>query len=347
MVRDESGLTKIKSVFGNLVSDPIDTIDIFSRDKMPKGPDGKKLRPVTSGFTTGLSDDDRIMMAHKIGKVNDKDKSPNKVLHYLDTIDNNRYVDEYYDCEDRALWVMAHVRNRFVGEPIAVGSGKTKLGEGDPHPGEDHARIILWYIEDGKLEHLYWEPEPKQNGRPFGVVGELGQVKSIIAFPISPIGHKSDLSPFKELDYDPLNGQIIIFDSRRMIYKLRENSPRLGILDYLNNKIWENSCVELLSGVGHDKVALSKQNEDLGMWRDYDRALWAFVHTRRIFPGCPVGVAIGEPAQGEGGGSSYSVVLIFYYDDEDDIEHANLKYTYWDPRDEREIKNFDPKMAFM
>lgn len=72
------------------------------------------------------------------------------ILKFLGKLDYGTWVAEIHDCEDRALWGMAAIRNNpeFYGAPVGIAID------------ESHAVIIYW--TDGRTRK-YWDPATKSN----------------------------------------------------------------------------------------------------------------------------------------------------------------------------------------
>lgn len=271
------------------------------------GPDGL----TGTGFgTSGLDTDPSIGKPYDINV---------DLIPYLVKLDYSTYISDCYDCEDRAFWGMSHLRKRFPGCRVGVASGFAPAGH--PCADQEHAVIILWYEGAGGLEPAYFDPITK------GIIQPgLNNLASVIAFPVPVDAEPDTVKPL--VGMHRLDNEALLYDKERLLYPLRD--PKIGILDYIEKGICEKDCDEIAH---HDKdPSVSKRTfEDL--WTDYDRSLWSFVHVRRAFRGCPVGVAIGDYGT--------SALSIWYEDDS-----GNRKHMYLDPYSKTQI-NFSPKMIFM
>jgi len=333
MTLDESKLGDIKKVFEDepIVVDPIDTRTLTADSEMPIGIGGGNMETSAMG-TTGLNTDRKVMKTHTIDL--DPIQFPNipptnTVVGYLKSLDFDRYVEDFYDCEDIAFWGMAHARHRFPGCPIGVASGTAP--DGHPYAGQRHAVIIVFHSVGGKIQPgIFWEPRGP-SGQPIGKIDDLRALKSVVSFPIGAGKGPDTVPPLDTLER--LDDQVLLFDETRMIYPLQ------NVLDYLkkecSKRVGQFRCDE------NHKIFGPARDDFNGKWRHYDQALWAFAHVRRDFPGCPICVAIGDRVDGK----SFSVVVIWYC--EGDKEGADLKYMYWDPDPDVNKKvDFKPKMIF-
>lgn len=285
-----------------LIIDPIDTAGI------PDRPSG--ITSVRKG-TTGLD----INLAIPYLK--------DQLLDHLEKLDFGIYVKNYYDCEDRAFWGMAHLRRYFPGCPVGVA-----VGEADYLTSADkgHAIIVLWHEvnEGGKFVYkpVYWDPL-KTRGE---VTTSQFHIKSVLAFPIG-IGLRA-VEPLTSYNKS-LDKHMLIFDTERLIYDTRTGDhDKPGILEYLERKLYKGGpfkCVEIDKGAHGTSNIVAYRDK----WKNDDRALWAFVHVRRAYPGCSVGVAIGQPKVS---GGSTAVLAIW---------PKGGKPSYWDPK----LAEIDPKLA--
>ncbi|VVB66972.1 Uncharacterised protein [uncultured archaeon] len=255
-----------------------------------------------TGLNTGI-----IMHPYPIEIVEDE----------LKKLNYGKYIKEFYDCEDRAFWGVMHLRHKFPGVPVGVVSGQAVEGPVSEMADRSHAVILLWYRERGELKYVFWDPLPEHQG-------EIKFDPSIfITFPIG----KPEIPMVNPVptDYYRINNNTVVFDQRRMVYELRTEDKK-GLLDYLERGDHDTACKE-----SHE---IFNQPDFPENWRDYDKASWPFVHVRRAYPGCPVGVAIGNPVTGK----SYSSVILW---DKDSKLH------YWDPITKKEESKFKPRIAFV
>lgn len=244
----------------------------------------------------------------------EKDKGlPDSIFSYLYGLNHKNHVNVYYDCEDRAFWTMAHVRHRFPGFPIGMISGVAAEG-GPGLTGERHALNVLWWYDETVKSYVcsYWDPILDR------FVKGINQKKAVIGFPLG--AGRYDPIPN---NIDPLDNTLIAFDEKRLIYPLDGNG---GVSEYLENKTYENpgECKDPHNSI-YDKKSLDFQNR----WKRYDEALWTFVHVRRAYPGCPIGVAIGTID-----GKKVYVNIIWGSDGSGSIIHK-----YWNPAFEHDDKS--------
>jgi len=272
---DKAGKKEIMEMM-NPPIEPDDTMTALTR--LPGGVDISQ--PVGS---TGLHTDPRRIAKYNI----------NDLERYLVNIDFTKHIPNYYDCEDRAFWGIAHLRHAFPGCPVGVASGYALEGPVASQSDKAHAVIILWYIENDKFNYVFWDPLP-------GCQLEIKRFNSqiVIAFPMGlNQPSSSDPAPLRTVPVssrllpNPQGIPIVIFDDKRMIYKF--NTPdEKGLLDYLKKAKYENECVDFSEHTIRDPTAFYE--EPNRKWRHYDQALWAFAHVRRSYPGCPVGLAINR-----------------------------------------------------
>jgi hypothetical protein len=249
-------------------------------------------------------------------------RDPNKIMDYLDTLTYEPFSlgnipedQDAWDCEDRAYWGIAHVRFKYPGFPIGVAEGKNDKGQ-------DHAVIILWYQKDDKsLDYLYYDPtkqvpSKRRLGKNFGVPYR------ITAFPVAPKGQKEAVPPQLENDSkESIYGHHITLDDYWFIYPLRTKDKK-GILDFLEGGLYNTLCID------RNKHRTDNDGE-MRLWgTNTDYALWVLAHLRRHYPGCAVGVAIGQPV----GGKGKSVNVLWYR--EGDTEEGKISKKFWDPHPE-------------
>jgi hypothetical protein len=282
----------------------IQPIDIFDGDLRVK--DNPTLSLAGAG-ATGLNTASVVMQPYALEDVKKE----------LKKMDFGKYIKIFYDCEDRAFWGLAHLRHSFPGIPAGVVSGFAVEGPLADLPDKSHAVMILYYRERGKLNYIYWDPLPEYQG----------EVKfDPIIFVTFPIGIEGEPMPIPVPSYyHYINNDIVPFDQSRMVYELRRGDKK-GLLDYLERGDYDKGCKE-------SHKVLFNENEFNNLWRDYDRALWAFAHIRRAYPGCMAGIAVGTP----NGGRSFSTVILW---DKDLVNY------YYDPWTTKEVK-FTPKKVFV
>lgn len=321
MTLDQNDLRKITAEGIVPRETPIDTIKYpgegLPASSLPKtGPTSRMLRK--GNGTTGF--DGNFVRGTDI----------NLVTRFLDGLNFQPYVNEYYDCEDRAFWGTAHIRNKFIGYPVGVISGKCSAGETS---GEDHAMIILWQSIGNQYKPIYYSPLPLGN-RHEGVIPEsmyspskypFSEVKSIVSFPPGP----ASISPVDELEL--LDG-VLIYDENRMIYRSDT------VFNYLDNSLYKTGKTY---ACGEDHRPHNPADSGI-YWKNYDRCLWAFAHARRDFPGIPLGLAMGSHVDG----ISDSVLILWH--NSTNQENGDLVFKYWDPaRKPGLVSNFRPKMIFV
>lgn len=229
------------------------------------------------------------------------------VFSYLYGLNHKREAKTLYDCEDRAFWAMAHARHKFPGLPICVVSGIAMEG-GPGMTGVPHALIGLWWHKkNGGVDEYVCSFFDPMLGR---FVKGIKDIKAVIGFPID----SERWHPIPE-SIGSLDGKVIAFDEYRLIYPLDGEN---GISDYLINKRYEEpgNCKD-----PHDSIYDKKSPNFRNRWRDYDKALWEFVHLRHDYAGSPIGVAIGE----RGGIPAYEII-IWYID-----ESGRISHKYWSP----------------
>ena len=178
-----------------------------------------------TGFgTNGLDTDNSIGKSYDINV---------DLMPHLGRLNYSAYISEYYDCEDRAIWGMAHLRRRFPGCRVGVASGIAPPG----HPSfadKPHAVNVLWYYGNAGFEPLYFDPVAGRVNPP-----GLNNIASVIAF---PTGAGADtVTPL--VGMHRLNDETLLYDKERLIYPLRD--PNKGILDYLEQRVYDRECDEI------------------------------------------------------------------------------------------------------
>ena len=259
------------------------------------------------------------------------------VIDILESLHYGTYVPEFYDCEDRAFWGAAHVRNAIPGYPIGVISGKAAYMQ-----NQDHAIVMFFVKEDNKLKLVLYDPIKAHGEVKLNNQTGFHSVMSTVAFPIcdKPVGQLFTGHPKYQLG-DKSHKDFLIFDNKRLIYPLRKQNN--GILDYLERGF--RKCPDMdkhhKSETPADRITF-KEN-----WHDYDKALWYFVHVRRDYPGCPVGIGIISPDDVKGG--SNSVLAIWNSGREKDVDGKLMPNPiYWDPETKKiRTKGTDIKFIFV
>jgi hypothetical protein len=267
-----------------------------------------------------------------INKYSDNKNNPySQVFSYLKSLNHKFHVPIWYDCEDRALWTMAHVRNRFPGLPIGIISG---VAPGGALSGQRHAFNILWWRKKDKILYSLWDPVLDDFYEIEDFQNKIGEMRAIIAFPPS-VDRNERMNPITERypSLFPLSskekGHIIPFDERRLIYPF---SGEKGLGKYLQDND-TGDATSYNSAPCHEKHdSVDGRGSDVykDWFRDYDRALWSFVHVRRAYPGCPVGLAIGKRRKRPGGmlWASYENIIWFR---KGDAKNGEITYKYWKP----------------
>ena len=275
------------------------------------------LSSVGEGYSTGLY----------APRVN-PDIAADDVIKYLRTLDYrlDLQIDDINDCSERALFGITHARRRFPGCAIAMAEGLGQFGS----PAEKrHAVIMIW--EKGLKSYIFFDPlYPDQTNLKFG------PVVRIVAFPFN-FKETSDVELIAGNKMARINdNDYVKWDMVYNIYPM-ETKDGKGVLNYLNSELQETHCTN--SG-GHSSI-----NEKYfgDYWKELDRAFWAYMHVRRDYPGCAIGVAYGDAVNGPSGLKNSMFVNIIWYIEQDGT--YNIKY--WDPRkDLRRVVNFTAKRIF-
>lgn len=221
-----------------------------------------------------------------------------------------------WDCSERAIWCVMHIRHMFPGIAIGMVEGKATVGT---IKDEDHAVMVVW---DKNLAPTYIDPQQ------IGKSVTFSEIVRITAFPIAPDGQADTAEPFKTLKLPRLkNGQIVCWDTQYWIYSAET------ILDYLKKAEYENQCASYFS---HFIIKGEKNS-----WKSGDQAFWAYTHVRRAFPGCAFGVAFGTPKKP----NDPEVVNLLFTENGGKIEPI-----YWSParmsRNRKQV-DFKPTRVFI
>jgi hypothetical protein len=282
-------------------------------------PDGfSQIGAIGAAATTGLDS----------SRVKPNGPSADEVINFLKVLNYAplQSIDNDWDCSERALWGIIHARRKFSGCAIAMAEGK-----GPAVNGEDHAVIIVW--DRGLQTYRYWDPLFKDNDK-----GDykFGPIARIIGFPGGGTPAK-DPAPIKDLNMSRIqSGNFVSWDTKYKLYPLT-TPDRKGVLDYLGAAVYDKAggCDNF---VAHQGGAVDGVDT---YWRDADRAYWVYMHVRRQYRGCAIGVAFGEPKKA---GIS-RVVNVLWHGTENDIKRMFL-----DPAPKNRNKDvtdaFDPKMFF-
>lgn len=252
-------------------------------------------------------------------RVNPKIK-PTDIIEYLKTLNFglDRQIDDIWDCSERALWGIVHARHKFPG--CAIG-----LAEGKNSKKENHAVIIIW--ESDLKKYIYFDPLSPQKNADFG-----SEVR-IIAFPFNALESSEPVEIIGKSMSRIKDNNYVSWDAKYNIYPLTDAKNRNGVLDYLSTPLYDKYCVDLPA---HPSV---NEADFKNYWKDLDRAFWSYMHVRRQYDGCAIGVAIGDPEPKK----SHFVNIIWT----EKKEGENHKYIFWDPSPEiRNIVSFKPKRIF-
>ena len=128
---------------------------------------------------------------------------------------------DVWDCSERAIWCIMHIRHMFPGIGIGMVEGTIS--------NEDHAVVIVW---DKDLKPTYIDPQ--QIGKPVN----FSDIVRITAFPVAPDSQAEDtVEPLKTLNLPRRkDNQMVSWDKQYWIY------PQETILDYLKNAKYEKLC---------------------------------------------------------------------------------------------------------
>lgn len=268
-------------------------------------------------------------MGLNVNAINPTAPKVDDVFNYLQTLNyepkNPQNID-IWDCLERALWGVAHALHRFPGCAIGVAEGTAKVG---PATDKDHAVIIIW--EKGLGSFIYWDPLlPAKKLTP----DEFGPIVRIEAFPPGVGFDNMGKQPAPITDEMTRigKGKFVCWKTGYKLYPLKvpKEQGRNGIEDYLNVPLYENSCIDI---GGHQPGP--KDGDPF--WGPRSRALWSYIHVRRVYESCAIGIAFGEPEKGKS-----PVVNVLWQKDGD-----KYKRIYWDPTPEilKEV-SFKPTTMF-
>ncbi|GEM_PF-1509399 len=322
----EEILDKIKKNKVEGLEPPADPIEVYPRDILWM--DGLGINEKTDRGYLGLHIDgiNNAIIKFADGDANPyaKNKNHSNVFSYLDSLNiREDYREIWFDCEDVALSTMAHARNKFPGLPIGIVSGVALKGS---IKGQRHAFNILWWRKGKKFYYSLWDPMQKDFYEIDRFLEKIGEMRAIIAFPtkgnerVEPIPENFSSRGLS------LEGKVIAFDEKRLIYPFGGDD---GIKSYLEeNDTGDATSFNKVCKQKHDSVDDSDTYKN--WFLDYDRALWTFVHLRRAYPGCPVGLAIGGRSKKPGGRTSESYEILIWYR-ENDTKQGTPKRIYWRP----------------
>lgn len=287
-----------------------------------------KQIPVPGGFTQIGGPGAPATSGLSKANMNANAQDANDIICYLKKLNYEPLdsKDNLWDCQERALWGIVHARRMFPGCAIGMVEGK---GQEGGVAGVDHAAIVVW--ERGLEGYRYWDPlfPDKDDGTykfdphpvriiafPFGVNGDADM--------IDPISHN-----MSKIDI----GNYISWETEYWLYPLTEDDPK-SVINYLRHPGYNFSCIDFDN---HTGGAIDGKNK---YWRDADRAFWAYIHVRRQYPGCAIGVVFGKPKRGY----SFAVNVLWYK------EGGEIKYKYLDPipkhRNSDVTAKFIPEMLF-
>jgi hypothetical protein len=277
-------------------------------------PDGWFLANL--GVTTGLNPN----------SVNHHGPTVDEVVSYLSTLNFglDNQVNDIWDCIDRAIWGIVHARHKFPGCAIGMAEGKGQTGSVS---GKPHAVILIW--DNVPSNPRYWDPL-FQTTKPY----KFDPSRRIIAFPFGADGKSDTIEPIKSLHMSRIKDKnYVSWDSNYRLYPLTTDADD-GVLDYLEKSNYEFSCVD-----GHPAA---NQNDFGDYWHDMDQAFWAYIHVRRAYPGCAIGVAYGDPKD-----DFSTVVNVLWYKDEKGIQQKYLDPSPdISPQDKDVTKSFKPRRLF-
>jgi len=261
-----------------------------------------------SEMTTGLG----------VDKVEPNGPEVQEVIAEIGKLDigNLKQIPNIWDCTERAIWCIAHIRRMFPGFAIGMVEGIASVGT---IVNEAHAVLVLW---DKNFEPTLCDPQQ------IGKTVTFSKIVRITAFPFASDDQDDTVEPIKAAHLPRLkDGQLVHFDSLYWIY------PTKTILDYLKKAIYEDECPSYFS---HLTI-----HGDRDKWKAADAAFWAYAHMRRKFPGCAIGVALGKPKSAKD-----PVVVNLIFTKKGDI----IEPIYWRPArlpKNRKPIEFDPTRIFM
>lgn len=231
-----------------------------------------------------------------------------------------------WDCIERALWGVVHARHRYPGCAVGVAEGNVTEGgklvikDGEPL---SHAIIVIW--EKDLSSFIYYDPSK---------VSDSLDLVRIEAFPPDVGGDPTpgQPAPIKETLTRIAEGNFMHWKTGYSLYPLKTDPKSggswRGVEDFLFTELYNKYCDDINA---HSPGPSSDTADPY--WTDWDRAFWAYVHVRRSYKGCAIGVAYGRPS-----GKTSRVVNVLWYKDEKTKEY---KYVFWDPRPDllRELKD--------
>jgi hypothetical protein len=229
-------------------------------------------------------------------------------------------VDDVEDCTERATWCMAHIRHMYPGIPIGMVEGTMSVGQ---LVNERHAVLVIW---DKDLKPNYIDPQQIDNP----VTISPANIKRITSIPFaSPDQQNTPPEPFVSTGarLKIPKKQYVHWDEKYWIYPFDTIKSYLLLADY------EDNC----EGMPAHRV---KRGDIETYWKNTDSAFWAYVHLRRKFPGCAVGIAYGMSGKDTG------VLNVIFTENS-----GKIKAIYWFqprfPKESRgEVSNFNPNWVF-
>lgn len=250
-----------------------------------------------------------------------KSHSPQKVENYILERANKYgiYIPTNWDCEDHCFVVASEVRCKFWGQPLAIALGKAKGGS---IAGQDHALLILWFQDQGKWMHRYFDPTLKKFVDDFDTY-------HLIPLPING---------FKDHDDLPFPGNLKFHDTAA--YAL---DGRTYDYDLINGEV-----MDTLKGEGIEECPAPEPGTEEGdqfdkYWAASDRVFYWFAHLRYEHKGtppkgpAPIGIAFGTaiiPGLGPQPVDMAALVLwkqpndFIYWeiDNKTDLDSLNIKF---------------------
>lgn len=278
------------------------------------------------GMPSGFRSVRNMTLGLSIEKVAPNGPSIADIITEIKKMDFGRttQADDKWDCEERAIWGMFHIRHKFPGCPVGIAEGKATVGSIN---NLDHAVLVLW---DKEFKHQFVDPAQ------VGKAVTFSEIVRIFALPTAADNQPDAVELLKKLNLPRLkDNQYINHDAKYWIYP-KTTDARNGVIDYLWNAFYEKDCPNIdKSAAAHDEVG------DTSYWKAADTAFWAFAHVRRVFEGCAIGVAFGTPKK-EGITKAVNIIL---------TKNGNkIEPIYWDalPQNKKivDVADFTPNKIF-